>query len=125
MSEGEAQEDFAKRREFLAAQIARQRGELAEAYRNLERPLHYAEYGLRGFGFLRKNPWIFVAAPAAVKVAATFFGVAKKKLAGAGAEERRGVGGRARKGIGKHLATWGGHGWRLYKLYRRARSYFP
>ena len=50
-------EDFSERRGLLSAEIARQRGELAEAYRNLEKPIHYAEYGLRGFGFLRKNPW--------------------------------------------------------------------
>ena len=53
-------ENFAERRGILSAQIARQRGELAEAYRNIEKPIHYAEYGMRGFGFLRKNPWVFV-----------------------------------------------------------------
>ncbi len=116
-------ENFAERRGLLAAQIARQRGELAEAYRNLEKPIHYAEYGLRGFGFLRKNPWVLVAVPAVFSMASTFFGLRKKKSSKPEPVEPQSAGNRPR-GWKKHVVTWGGHGWRLYKLYRRLRPHF-
>ena len=62
---------FAERREELSAQIAQQRGDLVAAYLRLEKPIHYAEYGLRGFGFFRKNSWVFVAVPAVFSIAST------------------------------------------------------
>jgi len=120
----ELPEDFAERRRHLAAEIARQRGDLAEAYRNLEKPIHYAEYGLRGFGFLRKNPWVFVAAPAAVKLVSTLLGLKNQKSPKPAPRQRQGIEDRP-KGWKKHVVTWGGHGWRLFKLYRRVRTYLP
>ena len=114
-------ENLSERRGLLTAEIARQRVELAEAYRNIEKPIHYAEYGLRGFGFIRKNPWVFVAVPAVFSVAATFFGLQKKKSP---EPARRQDTANQPKGWKKHVLTWGGHGWRLYKLYRRVRPYF-
>jgi hypothetical protein len=117
-------EDLAERRGLLVAQIARQRGELAEAYRNLEKPIHYAEYGMRGFGFLRKNPWVIVAAPAVFSMASTLFGLGKKKSSAPSPSQTQGVENEP-KGWKKHVVTWGGHGWRLYKLYRRIRTYLP
>jgi hypothetical protein len=117
-------EDLAERRRHLAAQIARQRGELAEAYRNLEKPIHYAEYGLRGFGFLRKNPWVFAAVPAVFSIASTFLGLKNKKSAQPAPSLRQRVG-NPPKGLTGHLVKLGGHGWRLYKLYRRVRTYLP
>src|SRR5271168_124145 len=72
-------ETITERRVRLAGEIARQRMELAQAYRNLEKPIHYAEYGLRGFGFLRKNPWVFAAVPAAFSIASTLFSLRKRK----------------------------------------------
>jgi len=116
-------EDFAERRRHLIAQIARQRGELAEAYRNLEKPIHYAEYGMRGFGFLRKNPWVVVAVPAVFSAASTLLGLRKKKSPKPAPVERENVETRP-TGWTKHVVTWGGHGWRLYKLYRRLRPHF-
>jgi hypothetical protein len=116
-------ENFAERRGLLAAQIARQRGELAEAYRNLEKPIHYAEYGMRGFGFLRKNPWVVVAVPAVFSAAATLLGLRKKKSSRPPPVQRQNIENEP-KGWKKHVVTWGGHGWRLYKLYRRLRPYF-
>jgi hypothetical protein len=118
------QETFAQRRSHLAAQISRQRGELAEAYRNLEKPIHYAEYGLRGFGFLRKNPWVFVAVPAVFKVASTLIGLKTKKSPKPAPKQRQSVE-PPPKGWKKHAVTWGGHGWKLFQLYRRVRHYFP
>ena len=117
-------EDFAERRRHLIAQIARQRGELAEAYGNLEKPIHYAEYGMRGFGFLRKNPWVFVAAPAVVKLASTLIGLKANKSTKPAPRRRQNIENQS-KGWKKHVVTWGGHGWRLFKLYRRLRTYLP
>jgi len=116
-------ENFAERRGLLAVQIARQRGELAEAYRNLEKPIHYAEYGMRGFGFLRKNPWFFVALPAVLSMASTFFGLRKKKSVPPPPSQPQSVEGPP-KGFLGHAAKWSGHGWQLYKFYRRIRRYF-
>ena len=115
-------EDFTERSRQLAARIARQRAELAEAYGNLEKPLHYAEYGLRGFGFLRKNPWVIAAVPAVFSIASTLFGLRKKKAPkperiAPPVEERP-------KGFKKNLVVYAGHAWRLYKLYRRVRPHF-
>ncbi len=31
----------------------------------MAKPILYTEYGLRGFGFLRQNPWILTVVPAA------------------------------------------------------------
>ena len=117
-------ENFAERRGILAAQIARQRGELAEAYRNLEKPIHYAEYGMRGFGFLRQNPWIFAAVPAVISVASTLFGLRNKKSSQPKASLRERFVDRP-KGFGKHVVKLGQHGWKLFQLYRRVRTYFP
>src|SRR5476649_1650962 len=117
-------ENFAERRGLLAAQIARQRGELAEAYRNLERPLHYAEYGMRGFGFLRKNPWVFAAAPAVVSIASTLFGLKKKKSSKSAPRQRQGIENQP-KGWKRHVVSVGRNGWLLFQLYRRIRTYFP
>ena len=117
-------ESFADRRVRLAAEIARQRTELAYTYRNLERPIHYAEYGLRGFGFLRKNSWVFMAAPAVVSIASTLLGLRKAKSSKPAPRQRQSIKDQP-KGWKKHVVTWGGHGWRLFKLYRRVRRYFP
>jgi hypothetical protein len=124
MSESDLDEDFAERRRHLIAQIARQRGELADAYGNLEKPIHYAEYGLRGFGFLRKNPWVFAAAPALFSIASTLLGLKKGKSPKPEPGPRKGIE-NPPKGLTGHLVKLGGHGWRLYKLYRRVRHYFP
>jgi hypothetical protein len=117
-------ESIDERRKLLATQIARQRGELAEAYRNLEKPIQYGEYGLRGFGFLRKNPWVFAAVPAAVSIASTLFGLKKKISAKPLSSPKRRIEDRP-KGWTKHVVTVGRNGWKLYQLYRRVRTYLP
>jgi len=120
-------ESFADRRVRLAAEIARQRTELAYTYRNLERPIHYAEYGLRGFGFLRKNSWVFMAAPAVVSIASTLFGLSKAKSSPRlSRRQRRSLEAEVRpKGLLGHAMKWGGHGWKLFRLYRRIRRFIP
>ena len=112
-----------ERRSLLAAQIARQRGELAQAYRNIEKPIHYAEYGLRGFGFLRKNPWVFAAAPAVVSIASTLFGLRKKNSAKPVTRQKQSH--EKPRGWSGHAVRLGRHGWKIYRLYRRVRAYLP
>ena len=114
-------DDFAARRALLSAQIARQRGDLAQAYLDLKKPIHYAEYGLRGFGFLRNNPWVFVAVPAAFSIFSTLFGLRKSK---APKPEPRQSLEPKKAGFKNNLVTWAGHAWRLYQLYRRVRPHF-
>src|SRR5271170_2916876 len=106
-------EDLAERRRHLIAEIARQRGELAEAYRNLEKPIHYAEYGMRGFGFLRSNPWIFVAVPAIFGLVRNFIGGGKKPSAKASQEQGRGE---KPKSLFK---VWTGRAMQAYRFYHR------
>jgi hypothetical protein len=55
--------DLFLRRQTLIAQIESQRMEMTQAYRQLEKPIYYGEQALKGFGFLRRNPWVAMAAP--------------------------------------------------------------
>jgi len=113
-----------ERRAYLSAQIARQRSEFAQAYLNLHKPIEVGEAGLRTFGFIRQNSWIFVALPAALKVVSFFVGLrGGSKPAKPLARER--VGRERSKGLVGHAVKWGGHGIRLFKIYRRVRAYFP
>ena len=120
------------RRRHLIAQIARQRGELADAYRNLHKPIEMGESGLRAFGFVRQNAWIFTAIPASLNVVTFLFGL-KSLIAGKPAKptasqrqavERDLEKKRPRSLLG-HAAHWGGHGWRVYKIYQRIKKYLP
>ena len=117
-------DEFASRRAALSAEIAKQRVELALAYRDLEKPIRYAEYGMKGIGFLRSNPWIFVAVPAVVSVASNLWSFGRKKSSrptpGQGQKIESGP-----KGIKTRIQTWLGYGWQAYQLYRRVRSYLP
>jgi hypothetical protein len=119
-------ESIHERRTRLALEIARQRGELTQAFRNLEQPIHYAEYGLRAFGFLRKNAWVFSVVPAAFSIGSTIMGLRKLK----GTEPRlsrremKRLEAKAPKGVLGHALKWSGHGWKLFKLYRRVRPFF-
>lgn len=118
------EEDFAARRAHLAAQIARQRGELAEAYLKLEKPIRYTEYGMRGFGLLRQNPWIIAAVPAVFSLISSGFGWKKSKSSPSPANPPSTA--RSKLARAKHVVATGvHHGWRLYQLYRRVRTYLP
>jgi hypothetical protein len=121
-------ESMDQRRAHLAAEIARQRGELAEAYRNLAKPIQYTEYGLRGFGFLRANPWVLTLVPALVTVTSSVIGVVRNKPAKPAPRLRHKLereAGREAKGVVQHLAKWGGRGWILFKFYRGVRRFLP
>jgi hypothetical protein len=121
------EEDFAERRRRLATQIARQRTEFSEAYTRLAQPIRYAEHGLRGFGFLRSNPWIMAAVPAAVSIIKLLWTFSRMKKAHSFESPPRQAQTRDAGGPGfkKTVATLAGHGWNLFKLYRRIRPYFP
>ena len=117
-----------QRRAHLAAQIARQRGELVEAYRNLEKPILYGEYALRGFGFFRKNPWVISVVPAAFSLGSTLLNVWRGKSVPKPSRTQRQELERLEKrpkGFLGHAMKYGGHGFRLFKLYRRLRHYLP
>ena len=121
------EKDFAERRSRLAAQIARQRSEFSAAYAKLAEPIRYTEYGLRGFGFLRSNPWIFAAVPAAVSIIKTLWGSrpGRKKNSIESSSRQTQGGSRQSTGFRKTVGTVVGHGWNLFQLYRRIRSYLP
>jgi len=124
----ESGESMDQRRAHLAAQIARQRGELAAAYRNLAKPIQYAEYGVRGFGFLRANPWVLTLVPALVSITSTVVGVVRNKPAKPAPRQRHKLEReteREAKGLIQHVAKWGGRGWKLFKLYRGVRRFLP
>jgi hypothetical protein len=119
-----------QRRAELSARIALQRGELFVAYGNLGKPLQYTEYAMRGFGFLRQNPWVISAVPAAFSIGSILLGFIKKKPTrpprGRQQElERLERLDRRPRSLGGHLVKWGGHGWRLFRFYRRLRAFLP
>jgi hypothetical protein len=121
-------ESIDQRRARLAAEIARQRGELAGAYQNLSKPFHYAESAMRGFGFIRQNPWIISTVPAVLSIASTLMGLRKEKSAPkrkGSLRERRELEELERKPrtLAGHAAKWGGRGWKLFKIYRRLRHF--
>jgi hypothetical protein len=112
------------RRRHLIAEIARQRTEFAQAYHNLHKPIEIGESGLRAFGFIRQNSWVFVAVPAALKVITFFVGLRGSSKPAKPAPREREAKERPRSMVG-HAVKWGGHGVRLFKIYRRVRHYFP
>lgn len=116
----EKMDNLEDRRRHLIAEIARQRTEFADAYRNLHKPIEIGESGLRAFGFIRQNAWIFVAVPAALKVVTFFLGLRGVPVAPKRASKER----ERPKGFAGYAVKWGGHGWKLFKIYRRVRHYF-
>jgi hypothetical protein len=125
-------ESMDQRRARLAAEIARQRGDLASAYQNLAMPIHYGENVLHGFGFLRRNSWIFAAVPASFTIGSvllSLFGLRKEKPSELTRSQRERLAQLERerlpKGFTGKLVKWGGHGFRIFKLYRRMRRFLP
>jgi hypothetical protein len=137
-------ETLAEKQRRLAADIARQRGQLAGAYRDIAKPILYTEYGLRGMGFLRSNPWILTIIPASLSTTTSVLAIAKtlmglksspkkaKWFGKAGRTAEREVERdaerevkRGKKSITDNLLHWGGHGWKAYKIYRRVRKFLP
>jgi len=111
-------EDYAVRREMLAQQIARQRGQLAAAYSDLEKPIRYMEYGIRAVGFIRQNSWIFIAVPAVLKLALSLIGGGGKRKPAKSSPRQEQSQSRS------FLSVWGGRALEAYKLYLRLRPFF-
>ncbi len=129
-------ESLADKQRRLSADIARQRTQLAAAYRGIAKPVLYTEYGLRGTGFLRQNPWILTVIPASLSVTTSVIALVRNFTSGKSAPKKPGWLGRAerdaereekrgKKNFTNHLLKWGGHGWKAFRLYRRFRKYLP
>jgi hypothetical protein len=119
------------RRQTLVAQIDSQRMELTQAYRQLEKPIHYGEQALKGFGFLRRNPWVAMAAPSAIGLVfsgigyLTRRGQPKPKMEPIDREKiieaLRADEAKAKKPVRKAL----GYALKAFQLYRQYRPYLP
>ncbi len=125
-------ESMTQRRAQLAADIARQRVEFSSAYRDMGKPIRYFEYGMRGFGFLRQNPWILSVVPAAFTISSAVVGMVRTPKPEpkrsfmekwAGAETRKKTEAKVDKSLLGHAMRWGGRGWKLYGLYKKARKF--
>jgi hypothetical protein len=132
------EEDFETRRQRLVGAIARQRTDLVEAYRQLEKPIRYTEYGMKGFAFIRQNQWLLTAAPALlgsvpsiINLVSSAFGWRKKKkvvpIQRQAPSPEVAVPTTTKKLSRVSQAVMGGveQGLRAYNLYRRVRSLIP
>ena len=129
-------ETLAEKQRRLAADIARQRTQLAGAYRDIAKPILYTEYGLRGMGFLRSNPWILTIIPASLSTTTSLIAIVKTLIGGKAAPKKAKWFGQAertaerdvkrgKKSVSDHLIKWGRHGWKAFGIYRRVRKFFP
>jgi hypothetical protein len=131
------EEDFITRRNKLAHEIARQRGELTNAYRKLEAPIRYTEYGMKSFAFIRQNQWVLTAAPALlgsipsiIGLVSSVFGKKRKKQPMAVQHTRSPEvvsSGPVKKmsRLSQALMAGAEQGIRAYNIYRRVRSLIP
>ena len=125
-------DELAQKRHELAAKIARQRDEFTVAYRNIAKPIEYGEHALKGFGFLRANPWVFSVVPAVFTITSAVVGIVRNKPAVAKsrsffskAKEEEKIARKAPKSLMGHAMKWSGHGWKAYKLYRKFKRFIP
>jgi hypothetical protein len=131
-------ESPAQKQARLSAEIARQRTQLAAAYRDIAKPVLYTEYGLRGMGFLRQNPWVLTVIPASLSTTTSLIALVRYFFPGKAEPRKTKWFGRAerdaerdakrevkrgKKTLTDHAMKWGGHGWKVFKLYRRARKF--
>ena len=118
------------RRQVLIAQIDSQRMELAQAYRQLEKPIHYGEMALQGFGFLRKNPWVAMALPGVTGLLFSGIGALfrrgkpKAERIAVDRDELRRVLREEETKVKKPLHKYAGYAWKAFQLYRRFRPLF-
>ena len=128
-------ESLTEKQRRLSADIARQRTEFTQAYRNIEKPIFYTQQAMRGFGFLRQNPWVLSVVPATFSIVSSLVGMIRNKpgkvlprrggwLARDAERDMERGAERKSKSLAGHLVKWGGHGWKLFGLYRRLRKYF-
>ncbi|HEX4139018.1 MAG TPA: hypothetical protein VHY09_01630 [Candidatus Methylacidiphilales bacterium] len=129
-------ETLAEKQRRLAGDIARQRTQLAAAYRDIAKPVLYTEYGLRGLGFLRSNPWILTVIPAGLTTTNSVIAIIRNFIPGKAAPKKAKWFGnakseaardvkRGKKTIADHARNLAGHGWKAFKIYRRVRKFFP
>ena len=130
-------QDYTERRVQLARQISGQRRELAEAYRDLGKPLFYAQTGIKGVQMLRQNAWLIALAPSVIGIVSGLLGLRKKeapkrglfdfwkKKAGTSEEEAAEIESQARHRARPLLRQLLGHGVTAFKLYRRIRPFIP
>ncbi len=129
-------ESPSQKRARLTAEIARQRTQLAAAYRDIAKPVLYTEYGLRGMGFLRQNPWILTIIPAGLSSTTSALAIfryflpgktepKKAKWFGRAERETEREAKRGKKSFTDHAVKWGRHGWKAFRLYRRFRKFLP
>lgn len=129
-------ESVSERQRRLSADIARQRTQLAAAYRDIAKPILYTEYGLRGMGFLKQNPWILSVVPASLSTTTSLIALVRLFVPGKAAPKKAKWFGRAereverdakreKKSVLDHALKWSGHGWRAFSIYRRIRKYLP
>ncbi len=131
-----AHETLGEKQRRLAGEIARQRSQLAGAYRDIAKPILYTEYGLRGMGFLRQNPWILTIVPASLSTTSSVLAIIRAFTKGKVEPKKAKWFGRAEREVERdtkgekktllnHALKWSGHGWKAFKIYRRIRKYFP
>jgi hypothetical protein len=133
-------ETLAGKQQRLAADIARQRTQFAAAYRDIAKPILYTEYGLRGMGFLRQNPWLLTIVPASLSTTTSLIAIIRNFIPAKAATKKAKWFGRAqreverdvqrnekrgKKSLADNARKWAGHGWKAFQLYRRVRKYFP
>ena len=125
--------DLFQRRQKLVAQIESQRLELTQAYRQLEKPIQYGEQALKGFGFLRRNPWVAMAAPGVTSL--LFSGVGLLLNRGKKAPEKVPVtreqiiaalkAEEAKVTKSRPVRQWLGYALKAFQLYRKFRPLLP
>ena len=123
------------RQKELSERIARQRIELAVAYRGLIKPFQYADTGVAALKVIRKNGWLLAMAPSAVSLVFSFFGWEKKGKPSLLARIRKKTGRRdaaeaevaegAPTFFKKPLSRLAGHAWSAFQVYRKVRPFFP
>jgi hypothetical protein len=119
-----SKESLAERRQALSLEIARHRTELAQAYRDLAKPLEYTQKGIKGLQVVKQNAWAIALLPMAVRLGFSFFGWTKKdeaKKVAARVREEEVAAARKKPPLGK----WLGRGVALFQLYRRVRPFLP
>jgi hypothetical protein len=128
--------EYSERRVQLVKQISGQRQELAEAYRDLGKPIAYTQAGIKGVQMIRQNAWLIALAPSAIGIVSGLLNLRKKDApkrglldfwkkkpapAGEAAEAEADVSRRARPLLRRLI----GHGVTAFKLYRQVRPYIP
>jgi hypothetical protein len=127
-----AKPTLSEKREKLSEQIARQRVELAVAYRGLIKPFQYTETGIAAVKTLRKNGWLLALAPSAVSLVFSFFGWEKKgkpgllgrlrrKSKNADADDEEEIAAKVKK----PMSRWARRAWGAFQVYRRVRPFIP